>query len=257
MALTRVGVLGPGAEDAAGILREFDADPVVGDEALEGKATGDTPTDADDEGVDVLVALGEDALLDVVAARVDAPVLPVAAGEEYGGVLREGLRRALAALAGGEYEIRDRPTLAVSAPTGEHRALADATLVTTHPGKISEFAVRGDGEHVDQVRADGVVAATPAGSHGYAAAAGGPLLQGGADSVAVVPIAPFRVEQTSWVLDLPVECTVTRNVSDVSLFVDGRECGAVPAREPLELEWGAPTSIAVVPDSRSAPSFES
>ena len=245
--LTRVGLLGSGAADAARFLREVSGDAVVGDPVVGDAALADA---------DVVVALGEDALLDAVAADVDAPVLPVGAGKEYGGVPREGLQRALTALADGDNETLDRPTLAVNAPGGEYRVFADTTLVTAVPSKISEFAVRAGGERVDEVRADGVVAATPVGSHGYAAAAGGPLLQAGADAVAIVPIAPFRVERVTWVLDPPVEFTVTRDESAVSLFTDGRERGGVAPHESVELDWGEPFTVAVVPNSRGAPAFD-
>lgn len=240
--LTRVGLLGSGAADAAGILRDVGGDPVVGDAAY---------ADAD-----VLVALGEDALLEAVTTDVDVPVLPVAAGREYGGVPREGVERALTELADDEYETRDRRTLAAAVDGSEHRGLADATLVTSEPAQISEFEVRADDEHVDEVRADGVVAATPAGSHGYAAATGGPLLQAGADAVSVVPIAPFRVERLTWVLDPPVELTVTREESAVSVFVDGRKRGSVAPDETVELDWGAPFTVAAVSNSEPAPRFD-
>lgn len=240
--MTRVGILGSGAADAAGTLRDVGGDPVVGDAAF--------------AETDVLVALGEDALLDAVTEDADVPVLPIAAGREYGGVPREGVERALTELADGEYETTDRRTLTASIDGQENRGLADATLVTSEPSKISEFEVRAGDEHVDEVRADGVVAATPAGSHGYAAAAGGPLLQAGADAVSVVPIAPFRVERLTWVLDPPVELTVTREESAVSVFVDGRERGSVAPHESVELGWGAPFTVAVVSNSRPVPRFD-
>ncbi|WP_394351524.1 hypothetical protein [Halobacterium bonnevillei] len=52
-------------------------------------------------------------------------------------------------------------------------------MVTAEPARISEYAVETGTERVDEVRADGVVAATPAGSHGYARDADGPLLSRG------------------------------------------------------------------------------
>lgn len=240
--LTRIGLLGSRAADAAGLLRELGGDPVVGDAAL---------ADAD-----VVVALGEDALLDAAATDVDAPVLPVGAGREYGGIPREGLQQAFTALADDGHETLELPTLAVRTADAEHRVLADATLVTAEPSQISEYAVRAGGERVDEVRADGIVAATPVGSHGYTAAAGGPLLQAGADSVAVVPISPFRIERVAWVFDPPVGFTVTRDETAVSLFTDGRERGRVAPNESVELDWGEPFTVAVVPSSRDAPAFD-
>ncbi|MFB6069152.1 MAG: hypothetical protein ABEJ90_04415 [Halobacterium sp.] len=234
--MTRVGLLGDGADDAAESVRDAGGTPVFGGDA------GDA---------DVVAAFGEDAFLDA-AGDVDTPVLPVGAGAAYGGVDSVDSEDALSALATGDFEVRSRRTLSVTA--GETvRAFADATLVASDPGDISEFAVRSDGREVDTVRADGVVAATPTGSHGYAADAGGPLLDPGIGAVSVVPVAPFRVERTNWVLGPPATLTVVRREAAVDLYVDGRRRGAVEPHEPVVLDWGAPLAVAAVPVSRRSP----
>lgn len=235
--MTRVGVLGDGATAAADVVRDAGGEAVVGEEALDGDA-------------DVLAALGEDALLDALSAASGAPVLPVGVSDEYGGVTRDDLPDALAALAGGDYEVDDRPTLAVDAGGVTVRALADVMLVTDEPARISEYAVTTRGRDVDAVRADGVVVATPAGSHGYAGDANGPLLSADAGALAVVPVAPFRVERVQWVLDAPTTVTVVREEADVSVFVDGRDRGFAAPHEPVELDWGEPFPVAVVAASR-------
>jgi len=125
-------------------------------------------------------------------------------------------------------------------------------LVTDEPARISEYAVATRDRDVDQVRADGVVVATPAGSHGYAADAGGPLLSAGARALAVVPVSPFRVERSQWVLDAPASLRVVRDDADVTLLVDGRDCGHAEADVPVELDWGPAFEVAVVAASRPA-----
>nr|WP_272931386.1 ATP-NAD kinase [Halobacterium noricense] len=176
--------------------------------------------------------------------------MPVGVGREYGGVAHEDLPDALVALADGDYRVDDRPTLAVDAGETAVRALADVTLVTDEPARISEYAVETCGRDVDEVRADGIVVATPAGSHGYAADANGPLLSADAGALAVVPLAPFRVEGVQWVLDAPTAVTVVREEADVSLFVDGRDRGFAAPHAPVELDWGEPFPVAVVAASR-------
>jgi len=256
----RVGVLGDGADGAADAIRDAGGEAVTGEAAL------------DESAVDVVAAIGEAAVLDALAAGVGVhqaaasastsgqhaeqpggtSVLPVAAGREYGGVERDDLPDALTALASGDYEVRERPTLSVTAGETDVRALADVMLVTDEPARISEYAVATRGSSVDEVRADGVVVATPAGSHGYAADAGGPLLSADAGALAVVPISPFRVERTQWVLDAPASLEVVREDADVALLVDGRERGLAEPGVPVELDWGAPFEVAVVPASRPA-----
>jgi NAD+ kinase len=145
--------------------------------------------------------------------------------------------------------------LTVTAGGTTVRALADVTLVTTEAAQISEFAIRTDGRDVDTVRADGVVAATPTGSHGYASDAGGPRLARDTRSLAVVPIAPFRISRDRWVLAPPTTFTVLRDASTVELLVDGREQGMVAAHEPVELDWGEPFRATTVAGSRLEPTF--
>lgn len=235
---TVVAVFGPGATDAADTIRAA------------GGTVVDAPADAD-----IVVALGEDALLD--AAEADdqsAPVLPVGAGREYGGVGPSDREAALDAVAAGDFVVRERQTFAVSTPDAAARALADATLVTTEPAKISEYTVTaGDDREVASVRADGVVAATPTGSRGYATDAGGPRLDPEVDAAAVVPIAPFRVDRTNWVVEPPLSITVVRDEATVELHVDGRTRGEIDVGDGVTLSRGAPLSVAAVPASRRPP----
>jgi NAD+ kinase len=231
--VTRVALLG--ADDAA-------ADAV--------RDAGGTPVGGDLASAAVAAAFAEAALLDAVRDRTDTPILPVGVGREYGGAAAPDRERALAALATGDYRVADRPTLDVRTGDTVARALADATLVTRDPAKISEYAIQTPAGDVATVRADGVVAATPVGSRGYAADAGGPALDPGLDGVAVVPIAPFAVDRSNWVAAPPLSVTVLRDETDVALYVDGRQVGPVPPEQPVELAWGAPLPVAVVPASR-------
>lgn len=233
---TRVALVGDDTGEAADVVR--DAGGVVVDDPNEAA---------------VVAALGEDALLDTAAADVQSPLLPVGAGREYGGVARRGRDAALASVATGDFSVVDRPTLAVEAPGVAGRALADVTLVTAEAAKISEFDVDASDRRVASVRADGVVAATPTGSRGYAADAGGPRLEPNVRAVGVVPISPFRVERTNWVVAPPLSVTVARDETGVELHVDGNACGVVPIGEPVELTWGDPLSVAVVPPRRRSP----
>lgn len=241
--MTRVGILGTGAKAASDVVLDAGGDVLVGDDAL----TGD---------LDCIAALGEDALLDVLAAARSVPVLPVDAGREYGGIAGDALPSALESLATGDFEVQQQPTLTVTSSDLAARALADVLLVTTEPASISEYRIESAEEDVDDVRADGVVAATPAGSHGYASNAGAPLLDRGSDSLAVVPVAPFRIEHVQWVLSPPAAVTVLREESDVGIFVDGRERASASAHEPVTLTWGDPLPIAAVPAAEPAPRFD-
>lgn len=200
----------------------------------------------------LFVAVGEGALLAVADERPAAPILPVDAGRGVESVDEPDAARAVTrALDGGGVE-RTHPHLTVTVggePVG--RALMDVMLVTSEPARISEYAVGRDDERVTSVRADGVVVATAAGSHGYAAAADGPALAAGTDVVCAVPVAPFHTSAPAWVLDADgVSLSVLRDEGDVSLLVDGRDRGTVARDDRLELSADGVVRLLSVPEGR-------
>jgi len=182
---------GRGAPTTSAIAERVDAagaEPVVGD-----------AEDLLDRSLEAVVARGERGVLEFARRNAAVPILPVDAGRGVWSIPASALDAALPAAIDGEYEPRERTVLALTVG-GERvgRAAFDAMLVTKEPAKISEYAVRTGGERVARFRADGVVLATPAGSGGYAAAAGGPVLAPGT-GVAVVPVAPFATTHDHWV----------------------------------------------------------
>lgn len=197
--------------------------------------------------VDAVVAVGEDALVDVVRAGLVVPVLPVDAGPGTHAVSLETAVDLVDDLVTGAYETRRQPTIEVER-TGESpcRALFDAMLATSEPVRISEFGVVAE-DTEERVRADGVVLATPAGSHGYARSVGTPALETGRDVVAVAPVGAFTMDPPSWVFDLgePLDVSVTREDGDVTLFLDGRSAGRV--EDAVAVRRGEPLAT-VVPE---------
>ncbi|MFB6078245.1 MAG: hypothetical protein ABEJ80_04625 [Halarchaeum sp.] len=229
-----VGLVGPDADAATVVVEDAG-----------GRASAGTAADVLAADVDAVAALSERALYDLVRAGVtaDTPLLPVS-GPGFDAERDD----ALAALAGGDYATRPRPTLAVAARHHDYRAFADVTLVSAEAARISEYTVDVAGEtgveRVDSVRADGVVVATPTGTRGYVARADGPQLSAAVDAVAVVPIAPFRVECPDWVVSLPATITVARDETDVSLLVDDRDVGPVDPGDPVDVSYGDPVALA-------------
>lgn len=199
----------------------------------------------------VVVAVGEPALLSLVPAGVDAPVLPVAAGRGVRSVPddRATVERAVDRLVAGEWTAVEHPLVAAD-PAGE-RALTDLMLVTAEPARISEYTVRAGEEMVANFRADGVAVATPAGSVGYARAASGPVLAPDVAAVAVVPVAPYAIDPDHWVLPVEdVSLTVERDEAPVALLADDRSVGAVDPHQPVTFGRDGTLAIAVVEESR-------
>ncbi|WP_435062906.1 hypothetical protein [Halobaculum sp. EA56] len=201
-------------------------------EAVEAAGGAVVAADADPDAV---VTLGESALVETALSGPAAPVLPVAAGVGRYAVPKVDADAVLSEAAAGERRTASHATLRVSVG-GEprERALLDATLMTVEPARISEYAVRtGDGT-VERFRADGVVVATPAGSTGYARAAGGAVLAPGT-GLSVVPVSPFATRSDTWVVDDGTVLRVERDECDVRLIVDGAVAGVVPPETDIEV----------------------
>lgn len=229
----RVAVAGDGS--VAGRLADAGAE-VVDEDAAAADAAGvaDAETAAATDA-DVLFAVGESALFDAVLDGADRPVVPVGVGEGHHAITMRDIEAAAEALADGAYRVVEHPILGVDVG-GERvgRAVMDVTLMTSEPARISEFAVHVGGETLDSVRADGIVAATPLGSSGYARAVGGSVLAPGAGLV-VVPVAPFATRSDTWVADGDVRLTVERGKNAVSLFLDDEFERGVGRGDPIEV----------------------
>ncbi|WP_394743013.1 NAD(+)/NADH kinase [Natronococcus roseus] len=187
--------------------------------------------------VSVVVAVGEHALSALARETSDVPVLPV--GEHIGleSVAAESVADALEATLSNTASVRSRPVFEVALEGERYRGLFDVTLVTAEPAKISEYSVRSNDELVGSFRADGVVAATPAGTHGYASAVDAPELSAALEAVAVAPIAPFATHARQWVLPPGFELQVERDEGPVTLVVDDRSVRSVPVGSPVELTF--------------------
>lgn len=200
------------------------------------------------------VTVGEEALLALADERPTAPILPIGVGPGIESPDGSDAAAAVSSALDGAGVERPHPHLTVVLD-GEpvDTALMDVMLVTTEPARISEYAIERDAERLSSVRADGVVVATPVGSHGYVAAADGPALAVGTDAVCVVPIAPFHTSVPSWVLEADdVALSVLRDEGDVSLLVDGHDRGAVGRDARLELRTDGSIRLLCVPEGRPA-----
>lgn len=226
-----IGVVGHGGTADRVVRRLRDADERVVTGAAE---------EVIEAGPSAVVAVGEAALVDLVWAGLDAPALPVGSAPGFPAVRPSEAPTAAERLAAGEIETRNHRLLAVAVDGGPvGPAALDVLLVRAEPGRISEYGVAAGGTR-SRFRADGVVVATPAGSYGYAHAAGGPQLALDATAVTVVPVAPFGLGTPSWVFDPAggVELTVERDEGDVSVRLDGRGRRRLTGRSTVTLEPG-------------------
>lgn len=206
-------------------------------------AGGDAETGIDAAGgADLAVALGSAALADLAASDVSTAVFP-ASGEiqpqDVGQIL------------GGRYTVDERPLVAVSTAAESAHALWEVTLTTAEAATISEFSLDRDRDSsVARFRADGVTVTTPAGSRGYAHAAGGPVVVPGSDVLAVVPISPFATDPDHWVLPLTeLSLTVERDDADVVLLADGQMIETVEPKSAVRLTRAGTLPVVSLPES--------
>jgi len=101
----------------------------------------------------------------------------------------EGIRRAFA----GEIEAIELPALAVEVGGERRLAFNDVCFSRRPHDRVAELTYRIAGEEVGNVRCDGLVAATPAGSTGYNLANQGPILAWGVEGYVVSYIAPHSL----------------------------------------------------------------
>lgn len=215
------------------------------------------PADLVERPLQAILTPGDAALRETAVRQPDAPLLPVAVSPGVRSVAADDLGAAVEGVLADDAALERHPILAVRVD-GEVLAhvLREATLLTAEPARISEFAVHSDATGpVDEVRADGVVVATPAGSHGYAAAGGGPLLAPATGLVAV-PVAPFRIDRAHWVLpNAPLTVTVRRDEAAVAVEADGTHVAEVGSDATLELAPVGEYAVLALPES--SPTFRS
>ena len=121
--------------------------------------------------VDVLITIGGDGTILRTLQGNDAPVMGVNAGVL--GFLTEvqvdEIKPAIKKLLAGEYHLEKRLKLKT---TMNGQRLEDATneavVHTAHIAKMRHFAISVDGTPATEIRADGLIVATPTGSTSYA-----------------------------------------------------------------------------------------
>jgi NAD+ kinase len=196
---------------------------VVIEDDLEGKA-------------DVAIVLGGDGTILSTLRRYGGTRVPVFA-VNFGAIgflatvepweLEEGVRHAL----GGEFDVMELPQLVASTGNGADAAINDISFHRRQDGRVAELAYSVAGEELGEVRCDGLVAATPAGSTGYNLANGGPVLAWGVEGFVVSFIAPHTLTARSLVV-APGDVLEVRNRSreeEVDMTTDGQMVAPLPA----------------------------
>jgi NAD+ kinase len=189
--------------------------------ALATGLTGYDPSDAAQIGrdCDVVVVVGGDGTMLGIArelARHDIPLIGINQGRLgfITDIPVERFREALAPMVAGEYEEEQRSMLDAGVWRDGERIFAGVSLndVVVSRGATAgmvELRVDVGEEFVANMRADGLIVASPTGSTAYALSAGGPILHPGIGGWLLVPIASHTLSNRPIVLPDDGEVRIT------------------------------------------------
>jgi NAD+ kinase len=146
-----------------------------------------------------------------------------------------GIRRAFA----GETETIELPALSIEADGEERFALNDVSFSRRPHDRVAELSYRIAGEEVGNVRCDGLVAATPAGSTGYNLANQGPILAWGVKGYAVSYISPHSLTVRALVV-APSDVLSVGNAKErepVDVAIDGAQVATLASGATLDVRF--------------------
>jgi NAD+ kinase len=199
---------------------------------------------ADGERPDVCLVLGGDGSILYALRHFANTGVPVF-GINFGTIgflatveaeqLDDGLRRAFS----GDFIGLELPALKVDLPVDHPVALNDVSFVRRPHGRVAELSYAIGEEEVGNVRCDGLVAATPAGSTGYNLANSGPILAWGVKGYVVSFIAPHTLAARALVVapDDPLTVMNAAGREPVEISLDGEAAGELEPGDKLEIRF--------------------
>jgi len=158
----------------------------------------DIASDLEDMDVDMVVAVGGDGTVLRTQGIINPKKIPLF-GINMGavGFLTEidppETFTALEQVLAGKYFVDERTQLRVWHNKELHEALNEVVIMTQKPAKMLHIEISVDDEVVEELRADGLIIATPSGSTAYSMSAGGPIVDPRVGAFIIVPICPFKL----------------------------------------------------------------
>ncbi len=188
--------------------------------------------------VDLLVTIGGDGTILRALQQTRAPIFGINAGDLgfLTAVGEDEMEEGFENIFSGQYSIDTR--IKMRTTVGKLR-LPDATnetvVHTAHIAKIRHFQVNVDGEMAVNVRADGIIVATPTGSTCYAMSVGAPLVDPRVHALVIAPMAAFKYSARPVVV--PADSRITLKVvrpKECVAVIDGQTEHALLGNEEIE-----------------------
>ncbi len=230
MALTRIGVIAsPHLTDARfsrdGLILLESNHSIVYD-PLAARTLSKKATDIASFDVDAAVVFGGDGTLLHAVHQLPDPTTPLL-GVNTGsvGFLSETtpseFTHACQLLLDEAYTLEDRTKLAIDG--APHDALNEVAIHPQGRPTLLQFDVAVNDTPTLLFAADGLLVTTPTGSTAHALSAGGPVIDPAAPVLAVVPLNPFRRQQSPVVVPDNFTLTVTSLTKNtpIALYTDG------------------------------------
>jgi NAD+ kinase len=152
----------------------------------------------DEMDADIIITIGGDGTILRTQSLINGKKIPIF-GINLGtvGFLTEigpeETFHALKEVLAGNYFVEERTRLDVWHNHDLAPALNEVVIMTKKPAKMLHIEVKVDDEIVEELRADGLIIATPSGSTAYSMSAGGPIVDPRVDAFIIVPICPFKL----------------------------------------------------------------
>jgi NAD+ kinase len=228
---------------SAGIEVRLPADEVEkhGIESTEGVVLGADPAE---NGTDLAVVLGGDGTM-LHAMRMfagrDVPVFSF----NFGAIgflatverseFDDGVQRVIH----GDFDTLKLPALSIEVDGKRYLAVNDVSFHRRANNRVAELAFSVEGDELGEVRCDGLVASTPAGSTGYNLANGGPILAWGVEGFVVSFIAPHTLTARALVVATNAVLAVRNNSQSepVDVTTDGRILSGLEPQQEMAIRF--------------------
>ncbi|MDV0444704.1 NAD kinase [Methanimicrococcus sp. At1] len=191
-------------------------------------------------GIDFVISLGGDGTILRNMSKMPDPIPILGINMGTLGFLadvdpKDAIAAIDEAISGFMYDERPRLELSIN---GEFigNAINEVVATSAYPAKMITYEIYVNRRLLGEIRADGIVFATPTGSTAYAMSAGGPIVTPEVDAILIVPIAPFKLSSRPWIVPFDSEITVRVKMpkKEIVIVTDGK--GVTPPEIETESE---------------------
>lgn len=179
-------------------------------------------------GVDFVIALGGDGTILRNMSKMPDPIPILGINMGTLGFLadvdpKDAFVAIEKAILGFMYDERPRLELSINGRFIGN-AINEVVATSAYPAKVITYEILVNNRLLGEIRADGIVFATPTGSTAYAMSAGGPIVTPEVDAILIVPIAPFKLSARPWIVPFDSEITVRVKMpkKEIVIVTDGK-----------------------------------